>query len=110
MERHRLFLWRSSDRDLCKAKGLKGNTMKLNEAIQEILDTTGYSKYKLAKHLGVEPISIDNMLRGKSKGVNKAIAENLQTDFYMRLDDDQINNMEPRERHWNFKNQKRLGI
>ena len=82
--------------------------MKLIEAINKILETTKISKYALAQQLGVQPIMIDHMLAGRSKGVNKAIADNLLVTYHMQIDNEYINNMEPRASHEAYKKQTKM--
>ena len=82
--------------------------MKLPEAIHEILDTTSLTKYRLAKLLGVNSISIDNFMNGRQKTVNKAIANNLEANFYMKLDKSEINEEEPRASHKRHEDQGKL--
>ena len=82
--------------------------MTLIEAIHEILETTKMSKYALAKSLGVQSIMVDHMLKGRSKAVNIAIADNLLTTYHMKIDSKYINNMEPRTSHEAYKKQTKM--
>lgn len=73
--------------------------MTLTQTMTEILETTKMSKYALAQQLGIQPIMIDHILSGRSKGVNRAIADNILVTYYIKIDDQYINNMEPRASH-----------
>ena len=76
--------------------------MTLIEAMEEIT-SSGVSKYRIAKQLNITPIHVDKLLGNTSqpiKTVNKAIAENIEYLYHIRIDKRFINNEEPRQRHF----------
>lgn len=64
--------------------------MNVKETIDMILEQ-GISKYKIAKVMEVQPIMIDNWLKGKQKTVRREAADNIRQVWGMEIDDNYIN-------------------
>ena len=67
------------------------NIVTVSEALTEALDKANVTKYRLAKSLGVEPITIDKWLTGAYKTMRRDVATILDAEFGVKVDDLFIN-------------------